>query len=175
MTADIYYAKIHKRRISLEGDDIMYDVKQVVQFFLARSSMTPKKLQKLLYYAYAWTLALLNESDKEINFRLFSEPIQAWVHGPVVPSVYNEYKRFGWNEIPRVESFNDDIFSEDVLDILNQVWEVYGSLSGNELEEISHKERPWKEARKDVPAYASSDEEISDRVIFEFFNEQAAG
>ena len=153
----------------------MYEVSQVVNFFLARSSMTPKKLQKLLYYAYAWTLALLNDSIDEINFRLFKEPIQAWVHGPVVPSVYNKYKSYGWSEIPRLESYNDDEFSSDVLDVLKQVWDVYGELSGNELEEISHKERPWKEARKNIPAYASCIEQISDRVIFEYFNEQAVG
>ena len=39
------------------------------------------KLQKLLYYAQAWYLALHNEP-------LFPESIEAWVHGPAVPPVY---------------------------------------------------------------------------------------
>ena len=152
----------------------MYKVNDIVVFFLSRGNMTPKKLQKLLYYAYAWTLALLNECAEDICFRLFNEKIEAWVHGPVVPSVYMEYKRYGWNDIPMILENNDDIFSSDVLDVLNQVWEVYGDLSGNELEAISHKEEPWISARKGIPPYATSTEYLSDEVIFRYFNEQAA-
>lgn len=44
----------------------MYAVTDIVNFFLSRSSMSPKKLQKLLYYAYAWTLSLLNDKINEM-------------------------------------------------------------------------------------------------------------
>lgn len=66
------------------------------------------------------------------------------------------------------------MFSTDVLDILHQVWDVYGGFTGNELEAISHKEDPWLQARGGIPAYEYSNAQISDRVIFNYYNEQAS-
>lgn len=151
----------------------MNSVMDVVNFFLVRSSMSPKKLQKLLFYAYAWTLALLNDTVDDLRNKLFDERIEAWVHGPVIPAIYGMYKGYGWNDIPKIDSFDESVFSTEVLNILQQVWDVYGGLTGNELEAISHKEEPWIKARNGIPAYESSDALISDRVIFSYFNEQA--
>lgn len=151
----------------------MYDISCVISFFLSKAPMSPKKLQKLLYYAYAWTLALLNESVDDLRFHLFSDRIEAWVHGPVISEVYGKYRDYGWQNIPQTESFDDSIFSEDVRDILNQVWSVYGGFSGNELEAISHKETPWISARHGIPAYEPSNNPILDKDMFIFYNEQA--
>ena len=46
--------------------------------------ITNLKLQKLVYYAQAWHLALFDEP-------LFDDPIEAWVHGPVVSSLYSKF------------------------------------------------------------------------------------
>ena len=59
----------------------------VADFFLSKEAMSPKKLQKLVYFAYAWTVALLNESADDLHFRLFDAQIEAWIHGPVVPEL----------------------------------------------------------------------------------------
>ena len=68
---------------------------EVANFFLSKESMSPKKLQKLVYYAYAWTLAILNEDELNIDYTLFDEPLQAWVHGPVCPDLYYDHKCYG--------------------------------------------------------------------------------
>ena len=151
----------------------MYEIQNVVDFFLHRKAMSPKKLQKLLYYAYAWTLALLNESADDLRFRLFGDRIEAWVHGPVVPTIYHEYKKYGWNEIPQIPDFHDHIFAPPVLDVLNQVWDVYGDMNGNQLESISHQEMPWIHAREGYGPSENCEKQISDRDIFVYFNEQA--
>lgn len=54
--------------------------------------ITNLKLQKLLYYSQAWHLAIYDEP-------LFQDRIEAWVHGPVVPSVFREYRSFRWSPI----------------------------------------------------------------------------
>jgi len=54
--------------------------------------LTNLKLQKLLYFAYGVHLSLFNE-------KLFNDEIQAWKLGPVIPSVYNEFKDHGKNPI----------------------------------------------------------------------------
>ncbi|WFQ91019.1 hypothetical protein MFERI13461_00453 [Mycoplasma feriruminatoris] len=38
-----------------------YSYKDISDWFLSKESMTPKKLQKLTYYAEAWALALFNQ------------------------------------------------------------------------------------------------------------------
>lgn len=136
--------------------------------------MSHKKLQKIVYYAYGWTLALLNENVDSLQNKLFPNRIEAWVHGPVVPDLYHEYKHYGWADIPQRNELTLSPFTPDELDILNQVWDVYGDYSANELEMISHKEIPWLNARKGLAAYSSSSNVIKDEDIFRFFVEQAS-
>ena len=56
------------------------------------SSVDNLKLQKLLYYAQAWHLVFRGKP-------LFRERIEAWVHGPVVPLIYREYRKYGYLQI----------------------------------------------------------------------------
>lgn len=151
----------------------MYTVDNIADFFLSKESISPKKLQKLVYYSYAWSIALLNDSPENIQFKLFESDVEAWVHGPVVPELYRKYKDFGWQEIPQVKDFDKSIFASEILDILQQVWDVYGGFTGNQLEAISHKEMPWIEARKGIPVCMASSEIISDKNMFIYYNEQA--
>lgn len=110
----------------------------VAKAFLTIDKMTPKKLQKLCYYAQGWYLALTNEEE------LFSEDFQAWIHGPVIPGLYRDYKDNGWDYIPQ-ESDHD--LSEDLMSFVQEVYRVYGQLSGDQLERLSHSETPWIKAR----------------------------
>ena len=133
----------------------MISINEVAKYFIENGKdITPKKLQKLSYYAEAWHNALLNE--KLIDDTHF----EAWVHGPVSPVLYHQYKNYGWNEInePKVEV--DYTFSNNEKEVLNSVLETYGHLSGNELEAITHQETPWLNQRKGL-----SDEESSNNII----------
>lgn len=96
------------------------------------------KLQKLVYYAQAWHLALYNKP-------LFTEDFEAWVHGPVIPALYQEYKRFSFKPIEKV--VEKPSFSSDALDHLEEITRVYFGYSGYELELMTHKEEPWIKAR----------------------------
>jgi len=63
------------------------------------------KLQKLLYYAQGHHLAKKHGA-------LFTGEIEAWSHGPVVPSVCRAFKDFGAAsiELPDADSFSwDDV------------------------------------------------------------------
>ena len=65
----------------------------------AGDSITHLKLQKLIYYSQAWSLALN-------GIALFEEDFEAWAHGPVIPEVYQEYKEYGFNALPSCECEN---------------------------------------------------------------------
>lgn len=151
----------------------MRKIDMVAEYYLSKSAMSPKKLQKILYYAYSWTLALLNETADDLSFKLFEDRIEAWVHGPVVPYIYHKYKGYGWDDIPKIDDYSRSDFSEDVIDVLDQVWAVYGGFSGNELESITHKEDPWIMARRGCTASSPSSSPISDSIIFDYYNKRA--
>ena len=152
----------------------MYTVNNVADFFLSKDANSPKKLQKLVYYAYAWYIALVNEDVNNLSSKLFDSRIEAWIHGPVVPELYHEYKDYGGEDIPQKENFDNNLFSTEALDILEQVWTVYGKYTGNQLEMMTHKEQPWINARGTVATYESSTNLVSDKDMFIYYNEQAS-
>lgn len=132
----------------------------VADYFLWKSQVekkpvTNKKLQKLLYYAQAWSLVMLDK-------KLFDEKIEAWVHGPAVREVYTEYKDFGFN--PIVKKIDDKaiaIMSAEVRALLDDVWSVYGKHDAAYLELLTHSETPWQEARGGVEPHIGSANEIT--------------
>ena len=115
--------------------------------------ITNLKLQKLLYYAQAWHLAIYGEP-------LFPDRIEAWVHGPVVPSVFREYRSFRWS--PIWPTPDDDVFlSSREKAHLEAVLEEYGKFDASSLERMTHAETPWINARAGLAPDASSNNEIS--------------
>lgn len=122
----------------------MESIYDVAHYFLHRESMSHKKLQKMCYYAQAWYLA---------NYRsaLVPNRFEAWVHGPVSPDLYNVYRDWGWEDIP-VYNGNINFEQENTESFLNQVYDVYGDYTADELEMITHRELPWKNARKGISA-----------------------
>ena len=140
----------------------------VADWFLSRDSMSHKKLQRLIYYAYAWVLTLMNENEDELDIKLFNSRIEAWIHGPLIPELYHEYR--GKSAILQKSSIL--CFEEDIEDILEQVWEVYGIYTGNQLESIIHKESPWIEAIGNCPPAEACTNKITDKSIYRYYVER---
>lgn len=142
----------------------------IANYFLSKDNLTPKKLQKLVYYAYAWFIALNNEDVNEVANVLFDEQPEAWIHGPVFPSLYDKYKGYNWNEIQKID--NDSCFNinDDLKAFLNDVWIKFGKFSADQLEYMTHQEEPWAKARKNISSTMRSNEKISKEDIFNYYN-----
>ena len=76
---------------------------------------------------------------------LFLDVIEAWVHGPVVLTLYQKYKSYGWQKIPQVK-FDERRLSNTILEVLDAVYNIYGNFSGEQLEALTHSETPWQKA-----------------------------
>ena len=132
----------------------------IAEFFIDKANrekkiLTNKKLQKLLYYAQAWSLVLKNQT-------LFDEKIEAWVHGPAIKSVYIKFKSFGFNSINKEpDEISLSKLSKDTKQLLESIWTVYGNLDGDYLELLTHSEKPWQEAREGLQSSENSENEIS--------------
>ena len=151
----------------------MATVYDVANYYLANTKgMTNKKLQKMVFYAYAWHLTLSNDNVDELDTRLFENKFEAWVHGAVYPELYDMYKKYGSSEIP-VYDGEFFLFSPDEFNILEQVNDLYGKYNGNQLESINHHEAPWRKARNGLAWYEPSHNLIKDRDIFEYHIREA--
>lgn len=139
------------------------DIFDLANAFLSISAMTHKKLQKLCYYAKAWYLALNDQN-------LISESFEAWVHGAVQPALYQKYRAYGFEIIPMYNDANDQI-PEEFISFSREIYQAYGSFSGDDLELLNHYETPWINARKGYKPWQSSNNIISEVDIKQYYRE----
>ena len=147
----------------------MFTYSDIAVFFLHLAKVTGSyisnlKLQKLVYYAQAWYLALY-------DLPLFEEDFEAWVHGPVIPVLYQEYKKSGWK--PILEDVEEPILPEEIKNFLNEVAQVYFVCDAYELERMTHQEDPWIKARAGLPMDAPCNRIISKESMREYYKARA--
>jgi uncharacterized phage-associated protein len=128
------------------------------------------KLQKLLYYAQAWNLAL---NDKT----LFAGKFQAWVHGPVNREIYDRfagakslYSAVDKSDIP--EGFSLECMSAEDRQHIDNVLEVYASFSGSDLEAQTHSEDPWIRARGTCKSTDRCETELDETFMASYYKQR---
>lgn len=136
-------------------------------------SVNHLKLQKLLYYCDAWHLVYFD------GVPLVNEEFEAWMHGPVLRSVWNYYKDQSVlhdeiNPIPFNFEINS-ILDEEQVEMINDVLEEYGGKSAYYLECLTHDELPWKEARHGYASCDRCDEIISKDTMKTFYSNMLYG
>lgn len=141
-------------------EEKMLKVGEVAKWFLSIESMNNLKLQKLCYYAQAWYLAVSNK-------RLMDTRFEAWVHGPVSPELYQQYKKWGWYDIGKY--YGQLNISQHIQEFLKIIYNMYGGFTGDELEELTHNEKPWNEARQDLDKNVYSQNEIDENTMKEYY------
>lgn len=147
-------------------------------------SISPLKLQKILYYQQAWHLVYFGKDNP-----LFKDLPHAWVNGPVYPVIYHEYK----DKVPgmcdhlKITDFivpDIDVTSEinrlihkmglihDEVELTERVIMLYGSKTQNQLIFLTHSEKPWSEQREGLSPYDYSDKEIALDTIYNYYKER---
>ena len=128
------------------------------------TSLTPMKLMKLVYIAHGWSLAIMNRG-------LFSEPIEAWKYGPVIPALYQATKQFGRHSIPfaLIDEDSPSDMPNEVRVFLQDVFNKYGDLTGIQLSALTHRYgTPWQE----IYQPNVSNIEIPDELIHKHYSEK---
>lgn len=128
------------------------------------TAISNKKLQKLLYYTQAWSVAIKGQP-------VFGDKIEAWIHGPAIKSVYVEYQKYGAQPIIKVvTSASLDAITEETKKFIDEVWAVYAKYDANYLEYLTHSESPWREARGNLESHTSSENEITLQSMKSFYS-----
>lgn len=120
------------------------------------------KIQKMLYFCQGYYLGLYNEP-------LFDDKIEAWQHGPVVPSVYAQLKKDNDTYILPSKNYlmNDSEIaniSQKEKEMIESVFQVKGQYSAWRLRDETHSQSPWIDAYKKGP-----NTEITQRVLSAYF------
>ena len=142
----------------------MCNVLDVASYILAKQGpMTTMKLQKLVYYAQAWSLVW---DEKP----LFRSKIEALANGPVVPALYKFHKgQFKVRRLP----FGDGrriIRRVARKRTLDAVLAYYGKKSSQWLSNLTHSERPWKDARKGLSPRTRGNREITHEAMAWYYS-----
>ena len=151
--------------------------KQITDWILSQvdtekgDTISPLKLQKILYYCQAWHLAIFKKP-------LFQEDIEAWAHGPVVPSQYTRFSYIFRNDNINPSKINiEKIEFEDKTteDLLTEVFGIYNEHSASYLENLTHSEKPWIDARGSLQDWERSNNIISKETMTEFYSKLNSG
>ncbi|MDY6902770.1 MAG: DUF4065 domain-containing protein [Cyanobacteriota bacterium] len=146
----------------------MAKVQDIADYFIwlandSGSFISNLKLQKLVYYAQAWYLAINGQP-------LFDEDFEAWIHGPTIPSLYQKYKEF--NRLPIIKEIDYQQLTQklgDTILFLQDVADEYFSCDAYELERMTHIEDPWIQARKGLPNDLPSNAIIDKQWMKEYY------
>lgn len=135
-----------------------------------RNLLINLKLQKLLYYIQAWSLAIRGKI-------FFNGKFQAWVHGPVSPELYNRFKETKslYSQITVDDVLNKNIFTEidkNDKDFIDYILENYMGFTGVELENMTHSELPWQEARNGISPMGKCVNYISEKTMEHYYGER---
>ncbi|HEX4577771.1 MAG TPA: type II toxin-antitoxin system antitoxin SocA domain-containing protein [Edaphobacter sp.] len=123
--------------------------------------MTALKLEKLVYYCQAWSL-VWDEAP------LFTERIEAWAGGPVVPALY--YHHRGQFQIDRWEEGNPEVLNQAQNDTIDAVLKYYGNKTSQWLSDLTHSEDPWINARQGLAPLERGNRAITLASIDEYYS-----
>ena len=151
-----------------------YHVMQVAGAFIdlanrMDSRFTEGRLQKLLYIAQGWHLAITGKP-------LFESPIEAWNFGPLLPEVRESLKECGSHPIT-ADYADSTLIDEESLasELILRVWDYHGESSGVELADITNSSKsPWRKVRALVGADADSHPMIPTEAIRKEFHVRGA-
>lgn len=139
----------------------MANVHDVACYILKKhGSMTAMKLQKLVYYCQAWSLVWDEEP-------LFSETVEAWANGPVVPDLYEKHK--GMFRVKTWAEGKCKNLTDNQKETIDAVLRVYGDKTSQWLSDLTHKEPPWRDARTGLPPGARSNQRITRAAMAEYY------
>lgn len=144
-------------------------------------SVTPLKIQKILYYIQAWHMVYFGRDNM-----IFDEEPEAWINGPVYRCVFDVFKnKYGIydNIIPIIHSdctIENSIseayaklgIDEDQTNFLEFIFHNYGTMDNTKLVFLTHSEKPWSEKRDGLTPFEYSDEKISLDTMFNYYSKR---
>lgn len=101
---------------------------------------------------------------------LFSEQIQAWANGPVVPDLFQHHKGQFQVTAKDFQFANSDKLTPNQKETIKSVLKYYGNKSAQWLVDLTHLEDPWRNARGICGNGESCNSIISHGAMMEYYS-----
>lgn len=121
---------------------------EVAQYFLDQRESksdstipeyTNMKLQKLVYFAHGYNLAILDKPLIDSDFFAFQ-------YGPIEMDLYAIASSYGRKEVKKIKEPNDYSFTDEENELLKKVDATFSKYTASQLSEITHRKgSPWSE------------------------------
>ena len=140
-----------------------YQARDIAEYIIYREASQGRtvsnlRLQKLLYFVQAQFIV-----QKDVP--CFTERMEAWDYGPVVPEVYRAYKFYGSNAIPYTKTSFRHIDDADKV-LIDSMLDSCSDYSTSTLVDMTHSQNPWKFAYQNP-----LDNEITISSMYHYFKE----
>jgi uncharacterized phage-associated protein len=135
--------------------------------------LTPMQLQKLVYLAHGWNLAVTGAPLIEGWF-------EAWDWGPVNRPLYEALRKFGADPVDRLLYWGEDlpllgdlddgqVAHEELIgrecEVVDRTWKIYGKYEAFQLSALTHERNtPWFNVYE-----KKRNREVSNNAIQEYF------
>lgn len=133
------------------------DVNELIAYLYTKEiSISPLKLQKGLYFLYAYYSAMygsvFNNEEVEVTYNLptelFPAEFEAWNYGPVIRSVYNERKagEEKYQELAKNFDSNQFFYSDDKKEVQYFIDELFSQVNRTSdflLVDRCHNDKVW--------------------------------
>lgn len=140
----------------------MASVLDVAQYILRKTGpISTWKLQKLVYYAQAWHCVWE-------DVPLFNSKIQAWANGPVCRELYDAHK--GQFSVNSIKGGKSEQLRKSEKETIDGIVEYYNKYNGQQLSDLTHRETPWKKARKGLALDERGEAEITLESMNEYYS-----
>lgn len=164
--------------------DTIYQPMDIANYIIVlanqgQKEITNLKLQKLLYYVNAKYLV---DNDGR---QLMDEQFQRWTYGPVMRSVYENFREYGSNNINKpigqyvfdpqnpfkatYEPYDENKLPQNIKSTIKHVFNTLAQHSASELVNFTHQEALWSDYKDQIdqrtaPAYKDKD-------IYDYFKQ----
>lgn len=162
--------------MSNEGGTVMEDnvlfpkVDNLISYlyhkFPDKKPLSPLKLQKVLYFLFAYYGAAMVDTDMDATFPkyLFNENFEAWKYGPVIRDVYRKNREGSYENI---EEFDTSDIDEELLDFIDEMFVQIEEISDFSLVQRSHLDNAWKDKFDKEESYHDNEMD-KDQIIEEY-------
>jgi uncharacterized phage-associated protein len=143
-----------------------YDARQIANWFVREGGKHGKyfsimELLKLVYITHGWHLEIFSTP-------LFSNRIEAWKFGPVIPDVYSAFRPQGVT-VNQPVMIQETPVAPQVEKLLGEIYNIYGGMQAFKLSEITHEGGgPWDTVSRTKGFFG----EIDDRLIRDHYRQK---
>lgn len=159
--------------MTTKASDALFDVHTLARYLHSiKKNISPLKLQKSLYFLFAYHGAFYRNKDEEGVFEgssgasnkyLFDAEIEAWKYGPVIREVYRaqKYENYYTQDADLIEQAVQEISQNaEIHKFIDKMFSQIDAVTDFDLVNRSHEDDSWKDVYEEGKSNPMDKEQI---------------